>query len=147
MRLQVDSSHPDLFIADTPNIHDLPLPRSPRTLAAPMLTEQYCTISLFEVTGLTLFFEKGFRLVSVFGHTEQRPYAVPPAELLTQWQLETLIWLYVPLPKGEELLSLQMGYKTLPAHYGDFESDSTGSDSDDPPVTPKYYVSNLSNSL
>lgn len=110
MRFQGDPAHPDFHIADTPNIHDLPIPRTVIGPSHVSLIDHYCTVDLSIVNGLTLFFENGFRLVSIFGHTRQRPYAGPPTELMTDCQLDSIKWTYIPLPKGEKILSLSKGY-------------------------------------
>lgn len=131
MRLQLDPFHPDIYIADTPNIHDLPIPRTLHGHSSTLLTAQYGTIDLSKVTGLTLFFEKGRQLVTIFGHTVHQPYALPPQELKTWQQLDAMVWVYVPLPKSEKILSLSRGYSKH--HDWDFLERI--------PLCPNYFVS------
>ena len=71
MRPKVDPMEPDLFLSDTPNIHNLPLPRNPLSTLPQILTEQFGTIDPAKATGLTLFFLKGLRLVHIHGHSEE----------------------------------------------------------------------------
>lgn len=127
MRLQVDPTHPDLIIGDTPNIHDFPLPRNSLSTQAEVLTENFGTIDLQRVTGLTLFFAKGYKLVHIHGHTRERPLAEPPRDILTETQLHELKWVYVSFPRWKYALSISRAYSS--SSVASSESSPSGSSS------------------
>ncbi|KAF4447697.1 hypothetical protein F53441_8792 [Fusarium austroafricanum] len=71
---------------------------------------QFKTIDLRSVTGLTFFFSFS-KLYAVHAHTQSRPYATRTFERLPARRQENVVWIYLPMPRDEEITAIAMRLK------------------------------------
>ncbi|KAM0560011.1 hypothetical protein ACHAPJ_003968 [Fusarium lateritium] len=71
---------------------------------------QFKTIDLRSVTGLTFFFSFS-KLYAIHAHTQTRPYATRTFERLPARRRDNAVWIYLPVPTGEEITAIAMRLK------------------------------------
>ncbi|KAF5247025.1 hypothetical protein FANTH_6602 [Fusarium anthophilum] len=71
---------------------------------------QFKTTNLRSVTGLTFFFSFS-KLYAIHAHTHARPYATKTFERLPTKRQESVVWIYLPIPRDEEITAIAMRLK------------------------------------
>ncbi|KAI7764104.1 hypothetical protein LZL87_006486 [Fusarium oxysporum] len=71
---------------------------------------QFKTTNLRSVTGLTFFFSFS-KLYAIHAHTHARPYATKTFDRLPVKRQESVVWIYLPMPRDEEITSIAMRLK------------------------------------
>jgi hypothetical protein len=100
-----DLGSPGFTIWDTPTPPDLDACRV--RPAQPHSSFRYHTIDLSAVTGIT-FFHAARKFVAIHAHTKRQPCAMATYATLEHSHSEAderLTWIYVPLPRGDTILS------------------------------------------
>ncbi|EGU78156.1 hypothetical protein FOXB_11347 [Fusarium oxysporum f. sp. conglutinans Fo5176] len=71
---------------------------------------QFKTTNLRSVTGLTFFFSFS-KLYAIHAHTHARPCATKTFDRLPVKRQESVVWIYLPMPRDEEITSIAMRLK------------------------------------
>ncbi|KAF5624453.1 hypothetical protein F52700_9621 [Fusarium sp. NRRL 52700] len=71
---------------------------------------QFKTTDLRSVTGLTFFFSFS-KLYAIHAHTHARPYASKAFDRLPAKRQESVVWIYLPMPRDEEITAIAMRLK------------------------------------
>ncbi|VUC22541.1 unnamed protein product [Clonostachys rosea] len=73
---------------------------------------RFSTIDLHVVTGLTFFFSHN-KVYAVHAHTASSPNATKTFEQFSRLRQASVVWVYLPLPKGEEIISFGIRLKEV----------------------------------
>ncbi|KAM5355274.1 hypothetical protein ACJ41O_001920 [Fusarium nematophilum] len=68
-------------------------------------TTEYQTISLSNTTGLTFFYH-GHYVYAIHNHTTATPSALPTFEKLSRQHQKDLLWAYMPISPGEQVMAV-----------------------------------------
>lgn len=82
--------------------------------------ERFWTIDLQTATGLTFFFLRK-KVYGIHAHTARKPYANSTFDRLSKTHQPKVTWVYLPIPRGEEIVALGRRLKPEPIR-GTFSS-------------------------
>ncbi|KAL4730776.1 hypothetical protein ACLX1H_002815 [Fusarium chlamydosporum] len=105
---------PTSLVRNNHNFWDIPNPpaNDEEILMRPSRTtgSHLHTVDLCNITGITFFYHKG-TLMAVHAHTAKEPTALSTAQTLTRVDQNELLWVYIPLPRGDRIL--RFGLRSL----------------------------------